>query len=36
MKCHKNPSCGGRIFECGRLERDDGANRHFSQFYERA
>jgi hypothetical protein len=36
IKFHENPSSGSRTVPCGRTDRHDEANSHFSQFCERA
>ena len=36
IKFRENPSCGSRVVPCGRTDRQDEANRRFSQFCERA
>jgi len=32
----ENPTSGSRVVPCGRTDRQDEANSHFSQFCERA
>ena len=34
IKIHENLSGGSRVVSCGRTDRQDEANSHFSQFYE--
>jgi hypothetical protein len=36
IKCHENPSIGSRVVPCGRADRHDEANSHFSPFSESA
>jgi len=36
IKFHGNPSSGNRVVPCGRTDRYDEANTHFSQFCEGA
>jgi len=36
IKFHKDLSGGSRVISCGRTERHDEANNHFSQFCESA
>jgi hypothetical protein len=34
IKFYQNPSSGSRVVPCGRTDRNDEANRSFSQFRE--
>jgi hypothetical protein len=36
IKFHRNPASGNRRVLCGQTDRNDEANRRFSQFCERA
>jgi hypothetical protein len=36
IKFHENPSSASRVVPCGRTDRHDEPNTHFSQFFESA
>jgi len=36
IKFNENPSSGNRVVPCGRTDRHEEINSHFSQFCERA